>query len=144
MPNLNPYLSFRDSARQAMEFYQGALGGDLAISTFGDMPGSGAADDEANLVMHAQLNAPGGLVLMASDTPTGMEYEKPQGISVSLSGGSVDTDYLHRAWDGLVDGGTATVPLGGAPWGGEFGMLVDRFGISWMVAIEDTFSSQSD
>lgn len=144
MPSLNPYLSFRDSAREAMEFYQGVLGGDLAVSTFGEMPDSGTAAGEENLVMHAQLNAPGGLVLMASDTPTGMEYETPQGISVSLSGGSVDTDYLHRAWDGLVDGGSATIALGDAPWGGEFGMLVDRFGISWMVAIEDSFSSPSD
>ena len=144
MPSLNPYLSFRDTAREAMEFYQGVLGGDLTVSTFGDMPDSGTAAGEETLVMHAQLSAPGGLVLMASDTPTGMKYEKPQGISVSLSGGSVDTDYLHRAWDGLVDGGTAIMPLGDAPWGGEFGMLVDRFGITWMVAIEDSFSSPSD
>lgn len=144
MPNLNPYLSFRDTAREAMEFYQDILGGDLTLSTFGEMPDSGTAEGEENLVMHAQLNAPGGLVLMASDTPTGMAYEKPQGISVSLSGDSVDTDYLHRAWDGLVEDGTATIPLGEAPWGGEFGMLVDRFGISWMVAIEDSFSSLSD
>ncbi|WP_406246609.1 VOC family protein [Microbacterium sp. M] len=144
MPNLNPYLSFRDSAREAMEFYQGVLGGDLAVSTFGEMPDSGAVAGEESLVMHAQLNAPGGLVLMASDTPTGMEYETPQGISVSLSGGSADTDYLHRAWDGLVASGTATIPLSSAPWGGEFGMLVDRFGISWMVAIEDSFASSSE
>ena len=144
MPNLNPYLSFRDTAREAMEFYQGVLGGDLTVSTFGDMPDSGTAAGEETLVMHAQLSAPGGLVLMASDTPTGMNYEKPQGISVSLSGGSVDTDYLHRAWDGLVEGGTAIMPLGEAPWGGEFGMLVDRFDITWMVAIEDSFSSPSD
>lgn len=144
MPNLNPYLSFRDSARAAMEFYHGVLGGDLAVSTFGEMPGSGAAAGEENLVMHAQLNAPGGLVLMASDTPTGMGYETPQGISVSLSGGSADADYLRRAWDGLVADGTATIPLGAAPWGGEFGMLVDRFGISWMVAIEDSFASSPE
>ncbi|MGO2683919.1 MAG: VOC family protein [Microbacterium sp.] len=140
MANLNPYLSFRDSAREAMEFYLDVLGGDLAVSTFDEMPGSGTAEGEENLVMHAQLNAPGGLVLMASDTPTGMEYEKPQGISVSLSGGKDDSDYLHSAWEGLLDGGAAVEPLAAAPWGGEFGMLVDRFGISWMVAIEDSFA----
>lgn len=140
MTNLNPYLSFRDSAREAMEFYQSVLGGDLNVSTFGEMPDGGTAEGEENLVMHAQLNAPGGLVLMASDTPTGMEYQSPAGISVSLSGGAVDTDYLHRAWEGLVDGGSAVMPLAEAPWGGEFGMLLDRFGISWMVAIEDSFA----
>lgn len=140
MANLNPYISFRDSARAAMEFYQSVLGGELAISPFGDMPDSGVGEGEENLVMHAQLNAPGGLVLMASDTPTGMEYEAPQGISVSLSGGAADSDFLHRAWDGLVEGGAAVMPLAEAPWGGEFGMLVDRFGISWMVAIDDAFA----
>jgi PhnB protein len=139
MANLNPYLSFRDSAREAMEFYQSVLGGDLAVSTFGEMPDSGVAEGEGNLVMHAQLSAPGGLVLMASDTPTGMEYQAPQGMSVSLSGGSADANYLRQCWEGLEDGGTAMMPLAPAPWGGEFGMLVDRFGITWMVAIDDSF-----
>jgi PhnB protein len=138
VPNLNPYLSFRDSARAAMEFYQSVLGGDLAVTTFDDMPNSGAGEGEGDLVMHAQLDAPGGLVLMGSDTPSGMAYEKPQGMSVSLSGGQADKDMLNRAWEGLADGGTAIMPLGEAPWGGEFGMLVDRFGITWMVSIDDS------
>lgn len=63
-----------------------------------------------------------------------MEYEKPQGISVSVSG--TESDRLRAIWDGLLDGGSATMPLAPAPWGGDFGMLVDRFGVAWMMSID--------
>lgn len=140
MAHLNPYLSFKDDARDAMEFYHSVLGGELTISTFGEMPGSGVPAEEEGLVMHAQLNAPGGLVLMASDTPTGMSYETPQGMSVSLSGDDHEVASLRAAWDGLSAGGNIVMPLDPAPWGGLFGMLVDRFGISWMVAVNPAFA----
>ena len=75
-----------------------------------------------------------GLILMASDTPAHMEHQPPQGISVSVSGTEVDR--LRAIWDGLLDGATVTAPLGSAPWGGDFGMLVDRFGVGWMMSID--------
>lgn len=131
MPALNPYLSFRTEARTAMEFYQSVLGGDLVINTFGEFPDMVQDPSQKDLVMHAQLDAPGGLVLMASDSPDGMPYEKPQGFSVSLSGNSQDT--TRAAWEKLSDGATITMPLDVPPWGGLFGMLVDRFGIPWML-----------
>ena len=131
MANLNPYLSFRTEARAAMEFYQSVLGGELDISVFGDFPDMVQNPDQHDLVMHAQLTTPDGLVLMASDTPDGMPYEKPQGISVSLSGNTQQE--TQRVWDGLAEGATITMPLDVPPWGGTFGMLVDRFGIAWML-----------
>ncbi|MBS0023115.1 VOC family protein [Microbacterium paraoxydans] len=131
MANLNPYLSFRTEARAAMEFYQSVLGGELDISVFGDFPDMVQDPDQRDLVMHAQLTTPDGLVLMASDTPDGMPYEKPQGISVSLSGNTQEE--TQRVWDGLAEGATITMPLDVPPWGGTFGMLVDRFGIAWML-----------
>lgn len=131
MANLNPYLSFRTEARAAMEFYQSVLGGELDISVFGDFPDMAQNPDQHDLVMHAQLTTPDGLVLMASDTPDGMRYEKPQGISVSLSGNTQEE--TQRVWDGLAEGATITMPLDVPPWGGTFGMLVDRFGIAWML-----------
>ncbi|WP_143965732.1 VOC family protein [Gordonia zhaorongruii] len=131
MPNLNPYVSFKDTARQAMEFYQQALGGDLDISTFEAFPDMVDPSEAAN-VMHAQLTTEDGLVLMASDTPSTMGYQPPQGISVSLSG--PDVDKLRTWWDKLSEGGEPTMPFAEAPWGGYFGMFTDRFGIAWMVA----------
>ena len=132
MPSLNPYLSFRDNTREAMEFYQSVLGGELDVMTFEnfEMPHDPA---ENNLIMHAQLTTPDGFVLMASDTPSTMEYVAPAGFSVSLGG--EDEAKFRGFWEGLADGGTITMPLSAPEWGGLFGMLVDRFGVPWMISI---------
>ena len=129
---LNPYLNFRDEARQAMEFYQSVFGGELSRSTFSDF---GASDDpaEQDKTMHAMLTTPGGLVLMASDTPNRMEYTPGNNYSIALSG--EDEAELRGYWELLCEGGTVTMPLDRAPWGDAFGMCVDRFGVSWMVNI---------
>ena len=129
---LNPYLSFRDNARQAMEYYHSVFGGELALNTFAEFH---ASEDpaEQDKIMHSMLEAPNGIVLMGADTPNGMEFTPAAGISVSLSG--EDETELRGYWDKLSDGGMVTVPLEKAPWGDTFGMCVDRFGISWMVNI---------
>lgn len=131
---LNPYLSFRDNARDAITFYESVFGGELNISTFGDYQAS-QDPEEADKVMHAMLVSPHGLTLMASDTPNGMEYNPGNNISVSLSGDSADEAELRGYWDKLVDGGTVTMPLESAPWGDTFGMCVDKFGIALLVNI---------
>ena len=128
---LNPYISFADNARQAMEFYKDVFGGTLAMNTFGEY---GAADSpDADKIMHAMLETDGGIALMGADTPTGMTHNPGDNIAVSLSGD--DADELHGYWDKLSDGGTVSVPLEKQVWGDEFGMCVDRFGIGWMVNI---------
>src|SRR3954451_11121125 len=100
---LNPYLNFRGDARAAIEFYQSVFGGELTVSTFGE---AHATDDPADQdkLMHAQLEAPNGFVLMASDTPNHMEYKPQAGVSVSLSGDDEAT--LRGYWDALSQGGT--------------------------------------
>lgn len=132
MPSLNPYLSFRNDARAAMEFYRGVFGGELEISTFDAFEGMVQDPSESNLVMHAQLTTSDGFILMASDTPTGMDYTPAGGMSVSVSGD--DEAQLERFWRGLADGGAVTMPYEVPPWGGRFGMLRDRFGIHWMIS----------
>jgi PhnB protein len=127
---LNPYLSFRDTARPAMEFYRSVFGGRLDISTFGEFGGApeGLTDDH---VMHATLQTDADFTLMASDSPGGATMG--DAITVSLSGD--DAAALRRYWEALADGGTVTVPLERQMWGDEFGMCVDRFGVPWMVDI---------
>ncbi|HKE51187.1 MAG TPA: VOC family protein [Actinomycetes bacterium] len=128
---LNPYISFDGNAREAMEFYQQVLGGSLNLSTFGEF---GAPDGPgADKIMHAQLESPSGYTLMASDTPPGMEYKPGDNISISLSGD--DAGELHGYWDQLASKGTVTMPLEKQAWGDEFGMVLDQFGITWMVNI---------
>jgi len=129
---LNPYLSFKDNARQAMEFYHGVFGGKLDISTFGEFQASGDPA-ENDKVMHAMLTTEKGLVFMASDTPNGMEYTPGTNFSMSLSGG--DENELRGFFDALSSEGSVTIPLEKAPWGDTFGMFKDKFGINWMVNI---------
>jgi PhnB protein len=128
---LNPYLSFRDNARAAMEFYRDALGGELTINTFGDYGDPEAP--EANLVMHAQLTTPSGFTLMGSDTPPGMDYQEGGRFSISLSGD--DEAELRGYYEKLSQGGEVTMPLEKQMWGDHFGMVTDPYGVSWMVNI---------
>ena len=130
----NPYLAFRDSAREAMEFYRSVFGGELTVSNFADMH---ASDDpsENDKVMHAMLTTDNGFVLMASDTPNSMDYTPGTNFSLSLSGD--DETALRGWWEALSNGGRVDMPLERAPWGDLFGMCTDRFGIAWMVSIGD-------
>jgi PhnB protein len=133
MPSqLNPYISFKDNARQAMEFYKSVFGGNLTMNTFQEYH---ASEDpaEADKIMHAMLEAPNGITFMAADTPNQMEYRPGASISMSLSG---DNDAeLTAYFQKLSAGGRVNMPLEQAPWGDKFGMCTDQFGVDWMVNI---------
>ncbi len=130
---LNPYLSFRDTAREALEFYQQVFGGELTVKTFGE---SGMADgDAANMVMHGQLQTPSGYTLMAADSPPGMGMEPSSGSSITVCLSGDDVDDLRRYFSGLAEGGTVSTPLEKQMWGDEYGDLTDRFGVRWMANI---------
>lgn len=129
---LNPYLSFRDNTREVMEFYRSVFGGNLSVATFGDFH---AAQDpsEEDLVMHSYLETPGGMTLMASDTPSRMELHPGDNMMISVSG--EDEAELRGYWDRLSLGAQITMPLAEVPWSKAFGMLVDRFGIHWLINV---------
>ncbi|MET3922476.1 VOC family protein [Arthrobacter sp. UYEF20] len=129
---LNPYLGFRDTARQAMDFYQTVFGGELNRSTFAEYNASDAPSEQ-DKIMHSTLTTDSGLVLMASDTPNSMDYRPGSNYSVSLSGD--DDAELRRYWDKLTQGGAVTMALEPAPWGDTFGMCTDQFGVNWLVNI---------
>ena len=137
--NLNPYLSFRDNTREVMEFYRSIFGGELTVSTFGEYQAS-QDPAEQDKVMHSSLTSDNGMVLMASDTPNGMDFNPGNNISLSLSGD--DEAELRRYFDSLVDGGTVLMPLEKAPWGDTFGMCVDKFGINWLVNVNEASAGQ--
>jgi PhnB protein len=128
---LNPYLNFRDNAREAMEFYHGVFGGTLDMQTFEEFHAS-EDPSEAGKIMHAQLEADE-ILFMAADTPNSMEYDPGTNFNMSLSG--EDEARLRGYFDELAAGGAITMPLEAAPWGDTFGMVVDRFGIRWLVNI---------
>lgn len=129
---LNPYLSFKDTARSAMEFYQTVFGGKLESHTFKEYNASPDPAEE-DKIMHAMLVADNGITFMAADTPVSMEFKSGNNMSMSLSG---DNDAeLSGYFQKLSEGGTVTMPLEQAPWGDKFGMLVDKFGVTWLVNI---------
>ena len=133
MAVLNPYLSFRGNAREAMEFYKSVFGGELTLSTFAEFSMPDIGPEEADQIMHGQLTTPAGFTLMGADTPASMPLREGSSITISLSGD--ETDELRGYWDKLAEGGQVTMPLEAAPWGDWFGQLTDRFGVDWMVNI---------
>jgi PhnB protein len=129
---LNPYLNFRDNAREAMEFYRTVFGGKLDVNTFKEYHAS-EDPSEDDKTMHAMLEAENGIVIMAADTPNSMEYRPGTNISMSLSGDNEAE--LRGYYEKLSAGGTVVMPLEKAPWGDIFGMCADKFGINWLVNV---------
>jgi PhnB protein len=129
---MNPYLSFKDNTRDAMQFYQSVFGGKLQMQTFKEFHAS-QDPKEDNLIMHAELDGSNGIKLMASDTPARMEYHPGNNYSISLSGDNEPE--LRGYFQKLAAGGTVTMPLEKAMWGDTFGMCTDKYGTAWLVNI---------
>lgn len=138
---LTPYLSYNGNTREAFAFYAKALGAHIeAMLTYADMPapptpsegcGDGGAPPTGDGIMHACLKLPGGAMLFAGDTPPGMEFPGMKGVMLALQYATVDE--AHSAFHALAEGGRVTMPLAPAFWARTFGMLTDRFGVSWAV-----------
>lgn len=130
MPNqLNPYLHFNGSAREAMTFYQSVFGGELELMSYGDQ---GMEGPDADKVMHGYLAA-GPIALMGSDAPPGETLREGDTVRLSLSGDGGDE--LRGWFAALGAGGEVHVPLEKQMWGDEFGQVADRFGVVWLVNI---------
>jgi PhnB protein len=129
---LEPYLFFKGNCREAMEFYKGIFGGELAIQALGDVPGDMPGKAEhPDYIMHAKLS--GGLVtIMGSDS----EQASPKAAKIELSLSGTDEAELRKVFDALAEGGTVNSPLQKQYWGDTFGNLSDKFNIDWMVNIE--------
>lgn len=137
---LTPYLSFAGNTREAFGFYAKALGARIeAMLSYDDMPAPAAGDagcadgppPSGSGIMHASLALPGGARLFAGDTPPGMAYEGMKGVMLALQYDTVDQ--AHGAFHALSQGGQVTMPLAETFWAKSFGMLTDRFGVSWAV-----------
>ena len=140
---LTPYLSYGGNAREAFDFYAQALGAKIeTMMRYADMPappGASAPDDGCaggpppggDGIVHACLSLPGGAMLMAGDTPPGMPFDGMKGVMLALQYDTVAQ--AEQAFAALLPGGQVTMPLGPTFWAKSFGMLTDRFGVSWAV-----------
>ncbi|MGB7084265.1 MAG: VOC family protein [Phormidesmis sp.] len=128
---LTPYLSFDGQCEAAFKFYEQCLGGKASETmTWGDSPmADEVSSDWHEKVVHTSLSV-GDTEIMGADMPPG-QYEKPQGFSVSVN--IDDPTEADRAFKALAENGTVKMPIQETFWATRFGMLVDRFGIPWMV-----------
>lgn len=131
---LNPYIYFNGQCEEAFTFYEKALGGKIQVlMTFEKSPMASKLPAEwGKKVMHVRMAA-GDQVIMGSDPPPG-HYTKPQGFSVCLE--LQTPGEAERIFQALAEGGNVTMPIQETFWALRFGMLVDRFGIPWMVDCE--------
>ena len=127
---LNPYLNFPGNTAQAMSYYQGILGGDLTVHTFGDF---GMTEMPADGTMHASLVGDG-FALMASDAMPGAE-DTWGGTRVYLSLTDSDADGMRERFAAFAADGEVGMPLAKQIWGDEFGLVKDKYGIEWMLTI---------
>jgi PhnB protein len=131
---LNPYLTFNGQCEAAFKFYERCLGGKIvAMVAHAGTPAEEHVPTEwRNKILHARLIV-GDEVLMGSDAPPD-RYEEPKGFSVTL--GVDDPANAERVFHALAENGTVRMPLQQTFWAARFGMLVDRFGIPWMINCE--------
>lgn len=131
---LNPYLSFDGRCEAAFKFYEKVLGGRIvAMMTYRDTPMKDQMPAESHgKIVHARLTV-GERVLMGSDAPPG-RYEPTKGITVIL--GIDQPAEAERVFKALSENGNVQMPIAETFWAQRFGMLVDQFGIPWMVNCE--------
>ncbi len=136
---LNPYLTFNGQCEAAFKFYEQCLGGKIeAMITHAGTPAEEHVPSEwRNKIMHARLTV-GNEVLMGSDAPP-EHYKEPKGFSVSLQ--INDPADAERVFNALSENGTVQMALQKTFWATRFGMLVDQFGIPWMINCEQAASN---
>ena len=128
---VEPYLQFQGRCEEAFAFYRRAIGAEVeSLVRFGDMPGG--PPDAADKVMHAVARI-GETVIMASDGER-RGHTSFEGFSLSLT--AADDAEAERLFAALGDGGQVRMPLSPTPFASRFGMLVDPFGVSWMVVAQ--------
>lgn len=142
------HLNFRGTARQALEFYRSVFGGEVSIATYGDF-GMPAGVPGADKVVFGRLETADGLRLMAYDIPGAVEAEvavtagstrRENGVTItdrpffqSLQASSLDE--LSAIWAALAEDAEIVEPLAASAWSAGFGMLTDRFGVTWVLDV---------
>jgi PhnB protein len=130
MKSVNPYIDFGGRAREALAFYQHCFGGEiLAQMTYADAK-IDCPPQFANNVLHSEFRSDA-IHLMASDGRA--DQPATVGNNIMLSLAFSDAGEQEQTFNALAEGGSVTLPLHDAFWGARFGMLVDRFGIHWML-----------
>ena len=135
MANLTPYINFRGTTQEAMEFYHSIFGGEYTRSTFADFGVLPPEHPHASATMHSQIVA-GDVRLMAADYIEGFSPAVTFGNNVTMAIAGSEKEQLESWFLQLAEGGTIAQPLGSAPWGALYGALTDKFGTYWQFNID--------
>jgi PhnB protein len=133
------HLNFRGDTRSALAFYQSVFGGELMVISYAD---AHAVTDpvEADQVIWAQLAATDGFHIMAYDVPAATAWD-PGTIPFFVSVRGDDADTLTAYWGKLVEGSTVIQPLAASGFSPLYGMVRDRFGVTWVVDLQVAYSA---
>lgn len=139
MATVNPYLNFLGNTEEAFNFYKSVFGGEFAVLQRFKDTGHGAniAESDSEKIMHVALPIGKGNVLMGTDTLESLGHTLTVGNNFHLSLSPESKEEADQLFNGLAEGGQITVPIEKAFWGAYFGMLIDKFGIRWMVNYEE-------
>lgn len=127
------HLNFRGDAKAALNFYQSVFGGQLAVVTYQDAH-SISDPAEAQQVMWGQVEAENGFAIMAYDVPSARAFERGVG-SFFVSVRADNSEEIAIYWQKLCVGGQFVADLAPAAWSPMYGMLVDKFGITWVLDV---------
>jgi PhnB protein len=138
MTTINPYLNFMGNTEKAMNFYKSVFGGQFSIfQRFKDIPGGEKmSEDDQQKIMNISLPLRNGNVLMATDTLESMGQALNVGNNIHLAVSVESEKEADRIFKSLSDGGQIKLAMNKAFWGAYFGMLIDQFGIQWMVSYD--------
>jgi PhnB protein len=128
--NITPYLRFDGQASEAIGLYQRALGAKVESKmTFAEMPGGNVPDAFKDRVMYSVI-AVGELRLSVLDAPPSMKVTRGDNVQVTLE--YDDPKEMTGGFEALAEGGRIVMPLHDAFFGAGFGVLTDRYGVSWV------------
>ena len=140
MAQINPYLIFNGDCEAAFLFYKSVFGGEFPfMGKFSDMPPAEGqeplSEQDKNRVMHVSLPI-GETILYGSDSNT-QSGDVKMGENVSISINAESRAEADIIFIGLSENGVIKMPLTDTFWGAYFGMLIDKFGIHWMINFDE-------
>jgi len=133
------HLNFRNQAREALGFYQSVFGGEVMIATHSQIYPS-FSPEEAEHVAFGQVESPNGFRIMAFDVPASRPFD-PGITPIFVSVRSTEADEVTNAWQALSEGATIIQPLGPSGWSPLYGMLTDRFGVTWVMDLAVAYTA---
>ncbi|MGH8953421.1 MAG: VOC family protein [Microbacterium sp.] len=145
------HLNFRGTAHQALDFYQSVFGGEVTRATYADF-GMPVGVPGADKIVFGQVENADGFRLMAYDIPGADDADATAGTTSRQNGTTVtdrtffqslradSLDELTGYWDALADGASIVEPLAASAWSPGFGMLTDRFGVTWVLDVRAAYA----